>query len=41
MTDDSGELTTYLGQRESVGHGARGGCQTPGCYEFSRFNVEG
>ena len=41
MTDDAGELTTWtLGSVKSSGMELEGACQTPGCNEFARFNVD-
>jgi hypothetical protein len=42
MTDDAAELTTWsLASVKASGMELEGGCKTPGCNEFARFNVDG
>ncbi len=42
MTDDAADLTTWtLGSVKASGMELEGGCKTPGCNEFARFDVDG
>ena len=42
MTDDAAELSTWtLGSVKASGMELEGGCKTPGCNEFARFDVDG
>lgn len=42
MADDDTELTTWtLGDVKSSGMVLEGACETAGCGEFARFNIDG
>ena len=42
MTDHASELTAWtLGSVKASGMELEGGCKTPGCNEFARFDVDG